>query len=109
MRLGALEAGGTKMVCAIGDEQGNIFDRVSFPTLKPEETMPGLIAYFQDKGIEALGIGSFGPLCLDRRDPAYGDITTTPKLDWRNYPLRGEFARALGVPVGVGRVMASSA
>ena len=25
MRLGALEAGGTKMVCAIGDENGNIF------------------------------------------------------------------------------------
>jgi len=24
MRLGALEAGGTKMVCAIGDENGNI-------------------------------------------------------------------------------------
>lgn len=24
MRLGALEAGGTKMVCAIGDEKGNI-------------------------------------------------------------------------------------
>ena len=80
MRLGALEAGGTKMVCAIGDEQGNIFDRVSFPTLKPEETMPGLIAYFQDKGIEALGIGSFGPLSLDKNAPDYGAITTTLSL-----------------------------
>ncbi len=27
MRIGALEAGGTKMVCAIGDENGNIRDR----------------------------------------------------------------------------------
>ena len=27
MKLGGIEAGGTKMVCAIGDEQGNIFDR----------------------------------------------------------------------------------
>ena len=43
MRIGALEAGGTKMVCAIGDEQGNIYDRVSYPTLKPEETMGHLI------------------------------------------------------------------
>ncbi|MCI5662343.1 MAG: fructokinase, partial [Clostridia bacterium] len=32
MRLGALEAGGTKMVCAIGDELGNIESRASFPT-----------------------------------------------------------------------------
>ena len=101
MRLGALEAGGTKMVCAIGDEQGNIFDRVSFPTLKPEETMPGLIAYFQDKGIEALGIGSFGPLSLDKNAPDYGAITTTPKLVWRNYPLRQAFVDALNVPVGI--------
>ena len=26
MRIGALEAGGTKMVCAIGDENGKIYD-----------------------------------------------------------------------------------
>ena len=101
MRLGALEAGGTKMVCAIGDEQGNIFDRASFPTLKPEETMGGLIEYFQDKGIEALGIGSFGPLSLDRNAPDFGAITTTPKLAWRDYPLRSAFADALKVPVGI--------
>ena len=101
MRLGALEAGGTKMVCAIGDEQGNIFDRASFPTLTPEETMGGLIEYFKDKNIEALGIGSFGPLCLDKNAENYGSITTTPKLAWLNYPLRKAFVDALGVPVGI--------
>lgn len=101
MRLGALEAGGTKMVCAIGDEQGHIFDRASFPTLKPEETMGGLIDYFKDKDIEALGIGSFGPLSLDRGAADYGAITTTPKLAWRNYPLTKAFADALNVAVGI--------
>lgn len=101
MRLGALEAGGTKMVCAIGDENGNIFDRASFPTLTPEETVGGLIDYFKDKGIEALGIGSFGPLELDVNQPNYGDITTTPKLAWRNYPLRKVFVEALNIPVGI--------
>ena len=40
MRLGALEAGGTKMVCAIGDENGKIREQVSIPTTTPEETMP---------------------------------------------------------------------
>lgn len=101
MRLGALEAGGTKMVCAVGDERGNLFERASFPTLTPEETMPGLIDYFRSKGIEALGIGSFGPLSLDPNAPDYGAITTTPKLAWRDYPLRRAFAEALGVPVGI--------
>ena len=36
MRLGALEAGGTKMVCAIGDETGRIFEQISIPTETPE-------------------------------------------------------------------------
>ena len=38
-RYGALEAGGTKMVCAIGDENGKILERVSIPTRAPGETM----------------------------------------------------------------------
>lgn len=101
MRIGALEAGGTKMVCAIGDEQGNIFDRASFPTLKPEETIGHLIDYFKDKDIAALGIGSFGPLCLDPNADNFGVITTTPKLAWRDYPLRKVFVEALNLPVGI--------
>ena len=49
MRLGALEAGGTKMVCAIGDETGKIFEQISIPTQTPEITMPELIQYFKEK------------------------------------------------------------
>lgn len=40
MRLGALEAGGTKMVCAIGNENGEILEQVSIPTETPEITVP---------------------------------------------------------------------
>ena len=35
MLIGGIEAGGTKMVCAVGDENGVIKDRVSFPTRQP--------------------------------------------------------------------------
>ena len=56
MRLGALEAGGTKMVCAIGNEQGEIFEQISIPTQTPEITIPRIIEYFKDKEIEALGV-----------------------------------------------------
>ena len=35
MRIGALEAGGTKMVCAVGTEAGEIYDKISVPTQDP--------------------------------------------------------------------------
>lgn len=101
MILGALEAGGTKMVCGIGDEYGHVFERESFPTRTQAETLADIIAYFKDKNIEALGISSFGPLNLNRDDPDFGNITTTPKPGWANCPLRRTLAEALNVPVGI--------
>ena len=100
MRLGALEAGGTKMVCAIGDEEGRILDRISIPTQTPQNTVPAMIEYFAKQGVEALGIGCFGPVDLNRSSHTYGYITTTPKLAWANYDIAGAFRAALGVPVG---------
>ena len=97
---GSLEAGGTKMVCAIGDEQGNILERISIPTLAPENTMPAILDFFKNKNISALGIGCFGPVDLDKKSPTYGHITTTPKLAWKNYDIVGVCEKELGVPVG---------
>ncbi len=98
--FGALEAGGTKMVCAIGDENGSIIEQISIPTRTPEETMPEMIAYFKNKSICALGIGCFGPIDLELSSSTYGHITSTPKLDWQNFPIVQEFAKALLVPIG---------
>lgn len=100
MRLGALEAGGTKMVCAIGDEKGNIEERVSIPTKTPEETIPLLIDFFKQRNIDALGIGCFGPLELNKKAEKYGYITTTTKLAWRNFDFLGSMKKALQCPVG---------
>lgn len=100
MRLGALEAGGTKMVCAIGDEKGKIYERISIPTETPQITLPKMIEFFKEKEIEALGIGCFGPIDLNRTSETYGYITTTPKLAWRNFDMVGTFKKALQVPVG---------
>ena len=97
---GSLEAGGTKMVCAIGDEQGNILERVSIPTLEPENTMPAIIDFFKNKNNCAMGIGCFGPVDLDKKSATYGYITTTPKLAWKNYDIVGTCKKELGVPVG---------
>lgn len=101
MRLGALEAGGTKMVCSTGDENGHIATRVSFPTTTPEETMPKIIAFFREAGVEALGIGSFGPIDPREDSKTYGYITSTPKEHWRFYPLLPALREALSIPVAI--------
>lgn len=100
MILGALEAGGTKMVCAIGNEQGQVQERISIPTVSPEKTMPEMIAFFRERQIEALGIGCFGPINPVKGTKTYGYITSTPKLAWQNFDIVGNFEKALGCPVG---------
>ena len=46
MLYGAIEAGGTKFVCAVGNEKLDIIEKVNFTTLSPKETMPQVISFF---------------------------------------------------------------
>lgn len=87
MRIGALEAGGTKMVLAVYDENGQQLDITRMKTETPEITIPKMNAYFRENRIDALGIGCFGPLDLNKASETYGWITHTPKLAWKNTPL----------------------
>lgn len=100
MKLGAIEAGGTKFVCGIGNEFGEIFERISFPTTTPEETMGQVISFFKEKEVEAIGIGSFGPVDLNRSSSTYGSVTTTPKPYWSHYSILGELNKHFNVPIG---------
>jgi fructokinase len=97
---GAIEAGGTKMVCAIGTAEGHLIDQLTFPTKDPAETIPQFVAFFQGKSITALGIGSFGPVDLRTDSPTYGHILDTPKLAWQQFDFVGALQRELKVPVG---------
>ncbi|WP_068784876.1 ROK family protein [Paenibacillus phocaensis] len=98
-RLGAIEAGGTKFVCGIGTDEGEVQDRISFPTTTPEETMSQVLAYFQGKEVEAMGIGSFGPIDPVLGSSTYGYITTTPKPHWGNYNLVGAVKAHFDIPI----------
>ncbi len=100
MLFGALEAGGTKMVLAIGNEDGEILEQISIPTETPSITIPKIIDYFKQKNIVALGIGSFGPIDLDKNSATYGYITSTPKLAWKNYDIVGNIKKSLPIPIG---------
>lgn len=88
------------MVCAIGNEHGEIEKRISLPTETPEITLPAMEAFYRENQIEALGIACFGPIDLNRASATYGYITTAPKLAWQNCDIVGYFRRALKVPVG---------
>ena len=99
--LGAIEAGGTKFVLAVGPSPDRITARRTIPTRDPETTLAEAAEWFAGQGgLSALGIGSFGPVELDRTSPRWGFITTTPKPGWADCDIAGYFARALGVPVG---------
>ena len=98
---GSIEAGGTKFVCAIGDEEMTIKERVSFPTTTPEETMALVIDFFkkyEDQLVE-IGIGSFGPIDIHRDSATYGYITSTPKLAWQNFDFVGTMKQAFPIPI----------
>jgi fructokinase len=102
---GGIEAGGTKFVCAIGTGPDDIRARVQFPTTTPDETIGNSIAWFREQAAEhgdlsAIGIGSFGPVDLNRASPTYGYITTTPKPHWANANLVGAVQSAFNVPIG---------
>ena len=100
MLYGTLEAGGTKMLCAVGNENGEILERISVPTRTPEETMPPIIEYFKSKDIVSLGIACFGPIDLHKDSETYGYITSTPKPGWGYYNIVGALKEALNIPIG---------
>ncbi len=97
---GAIEAGGTKMVCAVGDETGKIIESTVISTETPALTMPQIIEWFKKFDIKALGLACFGPIDLHEESETYGYITSTPKLEWENFNILGCLKEALNVPVG---------
>jgi fructokinase len=97
---GGIEAGGSKWVCAVGTGPEDLRATAAVPTTTPAETIGRVVDFFEQEGpVDALGIGSFGPVDLDRSSPTWGHITTTPKEGWANTDVAGEFGRRLGVPV----------
>ena len=64
---GSLEAGGTKFVCAVGDENFNVVEKTQFPTTTPIETIDKTIEFFSKfDNLAGLAVGSFGPIDIDK-------------------------------------------
>lgn len=93
--FGGIEAGGSKWECAVGTGPDDLRAVSTIPTANPAETIGEAVAFFEREGpVDAIGIGSFGPVDLGR-----GVITTTPKPGWAHTEVAAEIGRRLGVPV----------
>lgn len=102
---GAIEAGGTKWVCAVGAGPDQFLERARIPTTSPQETIGAALEFFRlaaatHGSLASLGIASFGPVELRPKHPQWGYITTTPKPEWSNTDVAGVFAAGLDIPVG---------
>lgn len=101
--LAAVEAGGTKFLCASADVAGHIQHQARFATRDPETTLAEVVDFFRPQIAQygppnALGIASFGPLDLDQQSATYGHISHTPKPGWRHFDLLGQLQQALNCP-----------
>ncbi|MGH3670582.1 MAG: ROK family protein [Pseudonocardiaceae bacterium] len=104
-RWGAVEVGGTKVICLVGSGPEHIVAQIRLPTGMPAGTLAAIVEFFHQQvassgPLAGVGIASFGPLELRRSHPMYGCITATPKPGWSGVDLVGPVRRALGVPVG---------
>ena len=98
---GSIEAGGTKFVCAVGNDDLMILDSATFPTDKPEETLQKAIDFFKkfEGTLVSISVGSFGPIDIDNESKTYGFVTTTPKPHWGNFDMIGFLKVQLDLPM----------
>lgn len=100
MRVACIELGGTKVVVAAGSGPDDLTDPVRIPTTDPATTMAAIITALEGlTPFDAIGVASFGPLCLDTDDPGGLRITNTPKPGWSQTKLVEPLASHFGVPV----------
>ena len=99
---GGIEAGGTKVICALGNGPSEIHHQTRIATTTPAATIAEIIKFFQAHNLpKALGIGSFGPVDLNPQSPTYGHLLKTPKPGWQSIDLLGELGRSLPIPMAI--------
>src|SRR5690606_19004393 len=52
----------------------------------------------EEQPLDAIGIASFGPVCVAPADPLYGTILPTPKPGWAHAPVAESLLEALARP-----------
>ena len=112
-RFAGVELGGTKCIAAIVSD-GRIVARRRWPTGDDPPATLGAIADWLaaasgEGPLAAIGIASFGPLCLDRVSADYGRIVNTAKPGWSGADVVTSIAGRLDLPVGLDTDVAGAA
>ena len=102
---GAIEAGGTKIIVAVGRGPDELLADARIPTAAPEESWPRVLAFLADASrahgpLRAIGLASFGPVDVRRGSPTWGRLLRTTKPGWSGFDMAGPLAARFGVPVG---------
>ncbi len=106
--IAAVEAGGTKIVCALASGPDDVRAVERIPTTQPEETLARVVEFFRQaesghgggEKIAAWGVATFGPAEVRVGAEKHGWITTTPKPGWHMTDVLGPLRAAFGVPAG---------
>ena len=103
---GAIEAGGTKFVCAAARDVETIVAETRIETADPATTLGAVERFFahveaRHGAFRALGIGTFGPVDLRRDSPSFGRLLATPKAGWAGADLVTPLAARFGCPVAI--------
>ena len=97
----AIEGGGTKWICALGNQRGKLLEEISIKTTSPAETLSRVIDNLQKLAkkhgdFKSIGIGSFGPIELDPTAKNYGSFLKTPKEGWSHFNMLNTLRKAFG-------------
>ena len=102
--LGAIEAGGTKVVCVVARDAATILTERRIETTTPAATLGAAEDFFatvtsEIGALSAIGIASFGPVDLRKSSPTFGHVLASPKPGWANADLVERFATRFACPV----------
>ncbi|MBE9067806.1 ROK family protein [Leptolyngbya cf. ectocarpi LEGE 11479] len=103
--FGAIEAGGTKFVCAVGASPDDLRAEIRIPTTTPTETIAQVIDFFRQQisrwgPLDAIGVGAFGPVGTQADSSTFGWFLDTPKPGWQQIDFAGMLKQELSAPVG---------
>ena len=80
--VGGAELGGTKCVLAVAESPTVIVKRIEIPTETPEKTLKTTFDFFSNYKLNSIGIGTFGPIIMDRESKDYGLLISESKKEW---------------------------
>ncbi|CCW19249.1 Fructokinase [Sphingobium indicum BiD32] len=100
--LAGVELGGTKVVVLRAQGQ-KIIDHRTIPTTTPQATLGAAVdilrTWHHETPYAAMGIGSFGPLQLNRQARDFGVMLPTPKPGWAGADIYAKLTAPFDCPV----------